>query len=265
MSQGASFVDKSCNRKLARVGTTPARYRARIVPMPPYVCSTAVSIEATCPDSCPFKGMPGLPGGCFAEAGIRKKGMSLDQEARNLTTDAVIAEEARLINAAFGGGQIPEDGADGGRDLRLHTGGDVGTELGARLLAQAAEYWRFRGGGSIWTYTHRWREIPREAWGDSISVLASVEKPEDIEVAQVQGYAAAIVVEELPVDGKAFYLPGSKTRIVPCPAETRGTTCAECRLCMRDQSLAGKAAIAFGIHGQQKERARETLLMSQSD
>lgn len=260
MNRGADFEPKSCNRKLAPVGTTPGRVRPHFVAMPPFVSTTSVSIETTCPESCVFKGMPGLPGGCYADAGFtRIKGEALDEGARHLTADEVVAEEARLILGSFSGGWIPRDGARGGRDLRLHIGGDVGSEAGARDLAIAAGAWRLRGGGAIWTFTHRWREVARAAWGTDISVLASIESPTDIAKAWARGYAAAFVVERLPADGKAFVLPGIEGKIVPCPAETRGTNCASCRLCMRDQSLLNKTTIAFGVHGQQSEQARQAL------
>ena len=221
----------------------------------PFVSTTDVSIAATCRDACPFKG-----GGCFAEAGFtRFMARRLDAAAEGLTADQVIAEEAQLIDTAFKGGRVPQDGARGGRDLRLHVGGDVGSTLGARLLAGAAARWRDRGGGAVWSFTHAWREVPREAWGP-ISVLASVERPEDIEAARAAGYAAALVVDRFP-SARAFTLPGSDTKIVPCPAETRSKTCVECRLCLdADKLLDRNVAIAFEAHGPTARRAREALV-----
>jgi hypothetical protein len=250
----ARFVPASYNRKLAPVERLPTGSRLRPKPRAPFVSTTDVSIAATCSNACPFKG-----GGCFAEAGFtRFMARKLDAAAEGLTADQVIAEEARLIDGAFKGGRVPQDGAWGGRDLRLHVGGDVGSALGARLLAGAAERWRDRGGGAVWSFTHAWREVPREAWG-SISVLASVERPEDIEAAHAAGYAAAIVVDEFPTD-RAFFLPRSGAKIVPCPAEARGTTCVECRLCLDADKLARRnVAIAFEAHGPKARRVRETL------
>ena len=112
----------------------------------------------------------------------------------------------------------------------------------------------------MWSFTHRWTEVPRSAFG-SISVLASVERAEDIEQARQHGYAAAIVVERFPHGAKAFTLPGSSARIVPCPAETVGKTCAECRLCMEDQALLTKnIAIAFQVHGRDAKKAAANLV-----
>jgi hypothetical protein len=265
MNRGADFTPRSCNEKFSPVGSTPGRERSHRVAMGPFVAATTVSIRTTCPDSCPFKGSAGLQHGCYSVGGFTQiKGRKLDDGSRHLTADDVIAEEARLIGRAFSGRQIPQDGARGGRDLRLHVGGDVGTGAGTRLLAAAADHWRARGGGQVWTFTHRWREVPRAAWGNSISVLASVEAVADFEAARAQGYAVAIVLETLPADGKAFVLPGSNQKVIPCPAETRGVTCVECRLCLNDGRIVGKAAIAFGIHGKQKEKAREALRLVNS-
>jgi len=119
--------------------------------------------------------------------------------------------------------------------------------------------WRARGGGSPWSYTHTWRTIDRAAWGPAISVLASVERPEDIEVARAAGYAAAITVEEFPSE-KAFSLPGTTALVIPCPAQTRGRTCAKCRLCLDRDLLGMNRAIGFELHGRDKKKAAEALV-----
>ena len=191
---------------------------------------------------------------------MKRLATELDAAARGYTADQVIAEEARLIDGAFRGGGIPQDGAKGGRDLRLHVGGDVTTNAQARQLAAPGLRWGIRGGGAVWTFTHSWRDVEREAWGDGISVLASVERPEDIEVAREKGYAAAIVVDHFPSE-KAFSLPGTTSLIIPCPYETRGTTCVECRLCLDDRDLLKRnAAIAFEAHGPGAKQVREALV-----
>lgn len=260
-SGAVDFQPISHNRKLAPVGLAPEKERPRLMPMRPFIATTTVSIQGTCPDSCVFKGSPSNVGGCYVDAGYsRIKSAALDEAARDLTPIDIIAEEARQIDDAFDGGCVPQDGARGGRDLRVHVGGDVGSAEGARLLAKAARRWRARGGGSVFTYTHAWREVPRSAWGDAISVLASVERPEDIERARKRGYPSALVVEEFPNGPKAFRRVGSNARIVPCPAETRqGVTCVSCRLCLDRDLLKMSAAIAFKVHGKHAEAARENL------
>jgi hypothetical protein len=219
--------------------------------MRPYVSVTSTSIAKTCPDTCRFKGSPGRPGGCYSQCGFTRFDMEkLDRGASGLSPEEVILQEVRLIDDAFNGGCIPHDGARGGHDLRLHVGGDVGSAAGARLLAMVARRWRLRGGGTVWTYTHLWRSIPRRDWGEAISVLASVENATEIEEARSRGYASALVVEAFPTGGRAFVRPGTRALIVPCPAEiTEGRTCIECRLCLDRDLLKINRAVAFQIHG----------------
>jgi hypothetical protein len=96
------------------------------------------------------------------------------------------------------------------------------------------------------------------AWG-CISVLASVELPEDIEVARQAGYSAALVVASFTSE-RSFHLPGTTTTIVPCPYETRGVTCIECRLCLDRDLLNLNVAIAFKAHGPTAKKARAALV-----
>ena len=249
----ASFIAKSCNGKLSPVNLVPTQCgdkpgRPRPVPRAPFVCSTYVSIEATCPATCAFK----KETGCYVRAGATKRlSGDLDAGAKGLTADEVIRFEVQLIDKKYKTG-VPQDGGRrgrDGRDLRLHVGGDITNDGQAGLLGAAAWRWRARGGGLVWTFTHSWRTVRRSAWGPDISVLASVERAEDIELARQQGYASAIVVDNFP-STKAFYLPGTTAKIIPCPAETGNRTCVECRLCLNsERRLARNTAIAFEAHG----------------
>lgn len=262
--RAAELYMRSSNRKLSPVEMVPTPHllvKQRPEPRPPYCAVTFTSIEATCSDRCPFKEKNGTRQGCLAQAGYTRRIVQrLDGAAdrREMTPLDVIKEEVAIIDRAGGPrgctkpGRIPQDGARGGRDLRLHAVGDVGTRRGARLLAGAAHRWRERGGGSVWTYTHDWRHVPRSDWGDRISVLASVESTRGIRAAMRRGYAAAV-----PNGDRSFRLESvPEVRIVPCPAQTRKTTCVECRLCLdRDLHSMG-VAIAFTPHGQDGEIAR---------
>jgi hypothetical protein len=251
----AALQKKSRDKKLAPVDFVDRGHGRKPEPVAvgPYVATTYVSINATCPSSCPMKGA-----GCYAQAGAAQRLVHrLDAAAAGRTPEDVIADEVRLIDDASKRG-VPKDGARGGRDLRLHVGGDVGSEAGARLLAAAARRWRDRGGGTVWTFTHLWREVPREAFGE-ISVLASVESAQEIGAARQRGYPAAIVVERFG-SNKAFSLPGSDVRVIPCPAETAGRTCAECRLCLDRDLLGIGVAIGFEAHGRSRQKVRETLV-----
>lgn len=250
-----TFRDASCDRKLSPVefvqrGVLGARLSP--VARPPYCSSTYVSIAATCPQSCAFKSS-----GCYVREGFTgSMSRKLDRDASRMTGDMVVMIEAERIKAAFRGGTIPQDGARGGRDLRLHVGGDVSSSKAARWLAAAAAHWKQRGGGSVWTYTHRWRQIPRQSWG-SISALASVENLSDAYAALTRGYAPAFTMRQFPSE-KSFAL--GTLKVVPCPAETRGTTCVKCRLCVDDRRLAERGvAIGFALHGQGASAAARRL------
>lgn len=257
-SSPVRFIEASSNRKLSPTdGFTP---RA------PFCSSTYASIEATCPASCAFKGR-----GCYAQTGFTRhigEEMNAAVKAGKMTALDVTRAEARAIDEAFGGGPVPQDGWRGrGRDLRIHVGGEISCVDGAWALGEAVLRFQTRGGQAAWTYTHRWREIAREAWGFrrgavGISVLASVERPAEILEAAAAGYAAAIVVSEFPSGSPApFELAGAEGwKVIPCPYETRAITCVACRLCMDDSSLlAKKRAIGFSVHGALSGKVKRRL------
>jgi len=90
-------------------------------------------------------------------------------------------------------------------------------------------------------------------------VLASVESAKQVEDARKRGYASVNVVEDFPEGDKAFTVPGTTAKIVPCPAETRDSTCGDCRLCLDRDLLGMNVAIAFEIHGQHERAAVKAL------
>lgn len=253
-----SIQERSSNRKLApcdlvHVRDSMGNPRIRPTPTGPYCASTYVSIAATCPTSCTFR-----DNGCYAQAGASHLTMgALDRAGRRTTgLDVTLAEAAKLDSLWPGG--VPQDGHRGGRDLRLHVGGDTSCKTGARALAESVARLQARGLGAAWSYTHAWRTIPRAAFGP-ISVLASCETPADAVEAMAMGYAPAVTVEEFPSRRAFRYARGLKA--IPCPFERGGdTTCVRCRLCFDDKRLrqAGRA-IAFATHGADAEQARTRL------
>lgn len=235
----------SSNRKLApqRQVKLGAGWR-RNEPIGPYVASTYVSIAATCPSSCTFKN-----NGCYVQAGATKlANENLDAAAEGWTALEVIQAEADEIDRLWSGG-VPQDGARGGRDLRLHVGGDVSCSRGAAELGAAARRWRERGGGKVWTYTHKWKTVESSAWGPWISVLASCDTIGDVSRAWARGYSPALLVRSYPKANKVWRF--GRFTAVPCPVEAGAqTTCATCRLCMDDLRLRmGRLVIAFAEHG----------------
>ncbi len=241
----------SANSKLARQRVEIAKSgRKRFVPIGPYMSSTYVSIKATCPDFCEFK-----ENGCFANAGAAHLTMNgLNRAALGMSALEVTLAEAAAIDALCSRG-VPADGHKGqGRALRLHVGGEVSCSKGARALAESRDRWVSRGGGPMWTFTHRWRQIPREAWG-GISVMASCRTLDDITHAVRRGYAPSTVVASFPSGQRPFGIAGRKG--IPCLNESgAGLTCAECQMCLHDTAvLARGQVIVLEAHGRDEEDA----------
>lgn len=244
INQGAAlFVANTDNSKIAS-----ARGLGK-------VSTTYVSIEASCPTTCKLR----KDKTCYAENG--HVGMSVARiEARSQGSgpNDAARDEANCIDAAFKRGPIPMDGARGGRDLRLHTSGDCRTCTAALTVGHAAERWKARGGGDVWTYTHAWKNVHRAVWGAAVSVLASLDRVEDALKAREQGYAPARIVAEHKSD-KAYTEHGVKW--IPCPAQTRENIgCADCRLCMHaDRLHATGMGIAFAAHGARAGKLKRRL------
>lgn len=204
--------------------------------------ATYASIDGSCPKTCAHKDK-----GCYAQLGnvgihtIRLNGVNntrVRQDARE-----VARSEARQIKAAILAGQDT-------RPLRLHVAGDCRTVSATKTLSKAVEGWK----NKVWTYTHAWKVVPRQNWG-TVSVLASVDRSEDMALALEMGYAPAVVVDHHPENGKAYIRAEDGIRVIPCPAQTRGITCVKCGLCLSADRLAEtRSAISFAAHGSSKRR-----------
>lgn len=231
---GAVYVSDSGNRKIMGSKKVDATY---------------VSIKASCPKSCPLMGE-----GCYAQLGYTGiTSHRLDDEALNFSPLQAARAEAKAIDDSYQGGPVSPN-----RDLRLHVAGDSRTLVGTRLINKAVERWRNRGGGECWSYTHAWKHVPREEWS-SVSILASVSNVSEAKEAKQQGYAPAIVVPEHPSE-KAFNIEGSDIKWIPCPAQTRGVGCTDCRLCFKADRLRNdNFGIAFAVHGVMKDKMKRHL------
>lgn len=269
-----SFREKQASSKLSPVYQAPRRADGSATgprAVAPY-CSATYASFASCPASCTFltDSVTGERRGCFVAAnGFMMRLMQrLDESAAGIGTlrgTLIGLAEAYAIDRAFPDG-VPQDGPRGrGRILRIHVAGDAANTLVARALAAAVDRWYARGGGPAWCYTHRWRSIPRSAWG-AISILASVETPEAAAAAAARGYAAAITLGEF-VGPKAYYLHAGGPLVLPCAAEVgrvdanrRKMTCASCGWCFDDRNLLRKGAvIGFELHGHQQVAARRSV------
>lgn len=258
----ATFQRKSCNSKLSLVLQKPYKNTKRFqtFPQAPFVCSTYVSIDATCPDSCRFKNA-----GCYVQTGQAANMMRrMDVAAKQQHSIHPNILEANLIDAQWNDpyhrrARVPQDGPGGkGRPLRLHVGGDVRDVEGANALANACEYWLERDGGPVWNYTHRWREVPVSAWGPAISTLASVETVAEAEEAVDVGYMPSFTVASF--EQERGYKMGA-IKVVPCPAQTRDIKCVDCKLCFK--KLPKGTAIGFAWHGRNLAGKRKLDVIQQ--
>ncbi len=231
---GVKYVSNSSNRKIKGFKKIDATY---------------VSVMGSCPLTCPLKDE-----GCYAQMGPLGIHVGrLDKEVNGLSALQIARAEAKVIDESYGGGTVPS-----GRDMRLHVSGDCRTISGAKLINNAVGRWKSRGGGDVWSYTHCWDHVTKDVW-ENVSMLASVDSTEEVQYARQNGYAPALVVSEHPSE-RAYTLPGSDTKWIPCPAQTRGVPCADCRLCLNDNYLFNNNyGITFVVHGVKKNHIKRRL------
>lgn len=190
-------------------------------------------------------GVGGVGAGVMGVGGASLWGPS--EDARGLWASLA---EARAV-WGLAAGALPGGAGKGtvvGVPLRLHVVGDACGGIGALVVGRAAVGWRWMGGDLVWTYTHRWREIDRGAWGPAVSVLASCETDAQVLEAKARGYVPALV---RGFEGSG---PGSERGVpggIECPQQ-KGTRadCASCMACARDGRLrAGDRYIVLSPHG----------------
>lgn len=206
---------------------------------------TYAPIEETCPDSCTMK----KDKTCYASlgfVGIHEKRTS--KESKKMSAIDLAKEEANLI---------VDNINSKSKFLRLHISGDSITKTGTKILAKASNKWIGNSDRKVWTYTHAWKKIPRDYWGE-VSVLASVESNEQAKEAFQLRYVPAIIVDKFE-SSKAFKMNGMK--FIPCPAQTHdNVSCASCKLCLNsDKLFVLNTGIAFEAHGATKEKIKRKL------
>lgn len=207
-------------------------------------CSATYVSQASCPD-CVFR-----ENGCYAEYGPMGHWTRRLSDSPESNPTRLAREEAGAI-----------DRLTGDRPLRLHVVGDCRTPRAARVVSEACQRYTARGGRKVWTYTHGWRGVPRHNWGH-VSVLASCETPGQAMDAMLLDYAAAVVVPRFESQRRYWYgVPGSGgVFVIPCPYQTRGVQCRDCRLCWDDARLLDRRlVIGFEAHGAGAARVRRSL------
>jgi hypothetical protein len=237
--KGAIYVSDSDNTKIMGSKKVDATY---------------ASIKKTCPSTCSLK----QDKSCYAmNSYVGMHVARLDSRARQGSPLDVAKAEARAIDDAYNGKKIPA-----GRALRLHVAGDSRTIKGTRVINAAVARWKERGGGDCWGYTHAHQHVPRSMWS-VVSILASIESLKDVEAVRKQGYAPALVVPEHTTH-KAYILPGSDVKWIPCPAQTKPggkeVGCTDCRLCFNaDRLYHNNMGITFAAHGVNKNTLKRHL------
>lgn len=83
---------------------------------------------------------------------------------------------------------------------------------------------------------------------DQAAVLEGPLSRRDVAEQEAAAIAPASVTGPHPADGKAYERDG--VTWIPCPNQTRGRTCEQCRLCWDAESLRSRrTGIAFAAHG----------------
>lgn len=238
MAIGARYVSDSGNTKIGGSKKIDATY---------------VSIDASCPTTCSLKGES-----CYAQTSfVGMHGKKLDKEAKGFSPLVVAQEEASAIRQSYKGKKVPQS-----RALRLHVAGDSRTVKGTRLINKAVGNWKSRGGGACWSYTHAWKAVARKEWSN-VSILASINSIDEVIAARKQGYAPTLVVAEHPSE-KAYTLPGSDVKWIPCPNQTKEVGCSDCQLCFNANRLfEGNYGITFAAHGINKGKIKRRLTVVQ--
>jgi hypothetical protein len=219
------------------------------------IAATYAPIEQTCPDSCKLKDSV-----CYAQTsfvGIQNARLTKVARKGRYTALQLAKLEAEAIDQASSNPRVLSGSKRLG-PLRLHVSGDSRTIGGTKKLAAASKRYTKRTGSVVYSYTHSWKIVPRQAWG-SISILASVDDLKQAKQALKKGYAPAVVVDSHPEDGKKWQF--KDLNVIPCPSQTRNVTCETCKLCMNDDFLKStNSVIAFAIHGIRKNKFKLKVL-----
>jgi hypothetical protein len=209
------------------------------------IASVTYASQASCSDGCRLKPKDGELNGCYANVS-RMALHTVRVNSSPITEAAIIAEtEAAAIRKL-----------SGRLDLRVHAVGDCKTPEDAEIVSTAMAEHEAKHGNTAWTYTHSWQDVPRTAWHIN-AVLASCHSGAEVRDAQLRGYAAAIVIPHKHPLGKRYVYDG--VDVVPCPYQTRGIQCVDCRLCLHPQAI-GNAAIGFEPDKGTDKRVRRATL-----
>lgn len=199
--------------------------------------------KSTCPTTCPF-----YDNGCYAFSNIRTS-----RVADRFGTESHSEQFARIT-----------DKVKAGELVRHAVSGDVmrSDSIGRRYvdwgyIREVDDLAQERPDLDHYSYTHAWERIGDNPFEHAV-FNASCETEEQVVQAADQGWDAVITVPDFedPVVGKEIETTQGTKRVVPCPAQTHGITCEECRLCAKPNRT---AVVAFAAHGMGKFKAEDAL------
>lgn len=216
---------------------------AKLGPIP-----TCIASADSCPPSCSWYG-----NGCFAEYDVLAHHWRQTQPGKRGITFAELLERVRALPR--------------GKVWRYATAGDLpgpGTKLDADALGELV---LANAGRRGFTFTHKpttaplVRRVLEMANRAGFTINLSADTLEQADELSALGIAPVAVVLPLKKDGEdpqpakgADLRTPAGRRIVVCPAETRGLTCAVCQLCTRANR---KGIVGFYAHGQAKRAVSE--------
>ena len=206
-------------------------------------CFQVYAARGTCPTSCPFR----THGGCYAENFHCKRVWNSAEGPEAASLDGLAA-------ALIGAGMST---AAPGAFVRHGVAGDFACEGSARLDVQLlhalASIYGAAGVQAV-SYTHcaptaAAYAAVRAAAALGLVVNFSCEHAEQADAA-LDAHCPAVL--EVPADESIPARTPAGRRVVQCPAQTAGRTCAQCRLCARS---ARSVVVAFVAHGAAHKRA----------
>lgn len=185
--------------------------------------------QDTCPTSCAF-----YMAGCYARGRI----FAVPEHHGTVDDGAYTAVRA-LVNL------MPA-----GRLMRANVSGDVlddTGELDRGYVDALSHVATERPDVDVFTYTHAWRQLSPDL-APNVTVNASTETAAGIEAAAAAGWPTVVTVPEHDPESLIGQTIAGR-KVVQCPAQTKGLTCEQCRLCARPNR---KSTVAFVAHGSGK-------------
>jgi hypothetical protein len=191
--------------------------------------------QDTCPTTCPL-----MDAGCYA------KGRIFGIPARYGTVDDGEYTAVRALAVALPNGGLFRANVSG--DV-LDDTGELDTGYAAALSHVATE----RPDADVFSYSHAWRKLQPDL-APGVTINASCETEADIEEAAAAGWPTVVTDpgDETSIIGQTV----AGRKVVQCPAQTRGLTCEQCRLCARPQR---KSTVAFVVHGSGRKKAANSI------